>query len=128
MEMGRLQRPNQGYVLFAEWLTVTSHFETDRRDSSAARRVNGDPHRSAGGRDRGITTSALHNHSLPDAVSFMNFNRVRQPQWSRVSLIGSVGPVALILHLPEIAFEPDHDFAAGGGVRDRLHVDERLMG
>src|ERR671913_1273985 len=127
MEMRWLERPEQSHVFLAEGCSVTGHTETDRRHGSTARRVDGYPERPSGRRDRGIAASRLDGHSLPDAVSLQNLDRVWQPQGCRVGLVGSVGPVALVLHLPEIAFEPDHNLATRSGVRDRMHVDERLM-
>ncbi len=102
--------------------------KTNRRDGSTARRVDGYLQQRAFRGDGGIAASGLDRHPLPDAVSLLDLNRVRQPQRRRVGLVGGVGPVALILHLPEIALEPNDDLAARSGVRDRLHIDERLMG
>src|SRR5215213_5616753 len=107
---------------------MASYAEADRRNGSAARRIDSDPHRPAGGSDRGLATSCFDGHALPDAVSLVDLNGVRQPQRRRIGLVGGIGPVALILHLPEIAFEPDDDLAARRRVRDRLHIDEWLMG
>src|SRR5215217_189019 len=128
MQMRRLERSEQSDVLFTERRAMTSYAETDRRDCSTARWIDGYPQRSAGGRHGGVATMGFDSYPLPDAVALVDFNRVGKPQGRRVGLVGGVGPVTLILHLPEIAFEPDHDLAARGGVRDRLHVDERLMG
>src|SRR4051812_36133952 len=116
MQMRWLECPQQSHVLVVERRTVAGHSETDRWDGSATPWIDGYPYWSARRRHRGIAASGLDGHLLPNAVPFMDLNRVRQPERRRVGLVGSISPVALILHLPEIAFEPDLDLAAPGGV------------
>src|SRR5215217_3331244 len=120
MEMRWPESPQQRDVLVAKRCSVAGHAETDRRDGSAARRVDPDPHWPAGRRSRDLATSCLNGHALPDAVPLVDLDRVWQPQRRGVGLVGGIGPVALVLHLPEIAFETDLDLAARRRVRDRL--------
>ena len=128
MEMRRPERSQQSRRPRRKRSSVAGHAETNRRDGSTTRWIDGRPDRPPAAAIAALAASRLDRHSLPDAVSFVDLDRVRQSQRRRIGLVGGVGPVALILHLPEIAFEPDNDLAARRRVRDRLHVDEWLMG
>ena len=71
MQMGRLERSEQRDVLFTEGRAVAGHAETDGRDRSTARWIDGYPHRSAGGREA----------ASPPRASIVTRCQTRSPSW-----------------------------------------------